>query len=290
MAVSKKLRFEVFRRDGFACRYCGASAMKGAVLEVDHVVPKTLGGRDEPRNLVTACEPCNSGKGDTSLNAQTVEEPMLVMDEDPKAELGSFDPEIRLATWVEDLEMSAAIAWCRNWTPGPTGFGEFGVSVALAIASGCKTQTIIQASEAAGEAQDPDLFSYLEQLPQPTEDPGLAQAYQEALHRLAAFVPGERRQLIWHARRAAIGQPYPRDLIRSAAEISYKLVEHGRDSDVLRLYLNNLPGSAGSKLLIKATQNWDAVWDGQRGHSAHECPDEVLELAISLALGATVRV
>ncbi|MEW2068452.1 HNH endonuclease [Streptomyces sp. NPDC007346] len=59
--VSKRMRFEVFRRDGFACRYCGSTAAMSP-LEADHVTPTALGGADELDNLVTACESCNDGK------------------------------------------------------------------------------------------------------------------------------------------------------------------------------------------------------------------------------------
>lgn len=41
MAVSKRLRFEILRRDNFQCRYCGAKA-PDATLAVDHVTPKEL--------------------------------------------------------------------------------------------------------------------------------------------------------------------------------------------------------------------------------------------------------
>jgi hypothetical protein len=72
MAVSKKLRFEVFRRDNFACRYCGKSAQDGAILEPDHVTPVSRGGRDAATNLVTACLECNSGKSDTPFTAPPI--------------------------------------------------------------------------------------------------------------------------------------------------------------------------------------------------------------------------
>lgn len=65
MAVSKRLRYEVLRRDGHACRYCGAAA-PDARLTVDHVVPVALGGRDDPTNLVAACVDCNAGKSASS--------------------------------------------------------------------------------------------------------------------------------------------------------------------------------------------------------------------------------
>lgn len=71
MALTKRLRFEIFRRDNHMCRYCGATAPE-AKLTVDHVTPTALGGGDEPSNLVTACSDCNSGKSATSPDAPLV--------------------------------------------------------------------------------------------------------------------------------------------------------------------------------------------------------------------------
>jgi HNH endonuclease len=61
MAVTKRIRFEILRRDNSTCTYCGAKS-PDVKLVVDHVVPKALGGTDEVTNLTTACEPCNNGK------------------------------------------------------------------------------------------------------------------------------------------------------------------------------------------------------------------------------------
>jgi len=75
MAVSTRLRWEILRRDRFACRYCGARALKdGVVLEVDHVLPRVLGGKDRADNLVAACEACNSGKGSTHPDSPLIED------------------------------------------------------------------------------------------------------------------------------------------------------------------------------------------------------------------------
>lgn len=71
MAVSKRLRYEILARDGHRCRYCGATA-PDVKLVIDHVTPTALGGRDEPSNLVTACDPCNSGKTSTIPGAAVV--------------------------------------------------------------------------------------------------------------------------------------------------------------------------------------------------------------------------
>ncbi|AOS83995.1 HNH endonuclease [Chlorobaculum limnaeum] len=56
-ALSRK---NLFRRDGFRCQYCGG---KEAELTLDHVIPKSRGGEESWENLVTACKPCNSKKG-----------------------------------------------------------------------------------------------------------------------------------------------------------------------------------------------------------------------------------
>lgn len=71
MSISKRLRYEILRRDNYACRYCGAAA-PDVPLTVDHVVPQSLGGRDEPSNLVTACRDCNGGKAASAPDAATV--------------------------------------------------------------------------------------------------------------------------------------------------------------------------------------------------------------------------
>jgi hypothetical protein len=60
--ISAGLRFDVFNRDHFRCRYCGRGRDEGAVLHVDHVIPVAQGGRTEIGNLVTACAACNLGK------------------------------------------------------------------------------------------------------------------------------------------------------------------------------------------------------------------------------------
>ena len=71
MAVSKRLRHEVLRRDNFTCRDCGRKP-PGVEVEVDHVIPKALGGTDDPTNLATRCSDCNKGKSSTSPNAPMV--------------------------------------------------------------------------------------------------------------------------------------------------------------------------------------------------------------------------
>jgi hypothetical protein len=70
MAVSKRTRFEVLRRDNYTCRYCRSAEGE---LTIDHVTPVALGGTDDPSNLVACCKDCNAGKTSTSPDAGTVE-------------------------------------------------------------------------------------------------------------------------------------------------------------------------------------------------------------------------
>lgn len=67
-SLSKKSRFEVFKRDGFQCQYCG-QVPPACVLEVDHIDPVSKGGGDEIENLVTSCFDCNRGKSDRAISA-----------------------------------------------------------------------------------------------------------------------------------------------------------------------------------------------------------------------------
>lgn len=52
-------RREVLRRDHHSCQYCGSHKR----LTLDHVLPRSRGGLHTWNNVVTACERCNSHKG-----------------------------------------------------------------------------------------------------------------------------------------------------------------------------------------------------------------------------------
>jgi len=86
MAVSKRVRYEVLRRDNNTCRYCHAT---DTPLTIDHVIPTALGGTDDPSNLVAACKECNAGKSsaapDEKLVAQVNEDTLRWADAVRKA-------------------------------------------------------------------------------------------------------------------------------------------------------------------------------------------------------------
>jgi hypothetical protein len=68
--LSKKLRFEVFKRDSITCQYCGTKAPV-VVLQCDHIKPVVDGGTNDLLNLITACVNCNAGKGARVLSDQS---------------------------------------------------------------------------------------------------------------------------------------------------------------------------------------------------------------------------
>ena len=53
-------RRNVFLRDNHKCQYCG----KTANLTIDHILPKSRGGKDSWENVVVSCIRCNNKKGD----------------------------------------------------------------------------------------------------------------------------------------------------------------------------------------------------------------------------------
>ena len=88
-------RRNIFSRDLNACQYCGA-VFPGSKLTLDHVVPRSRGGRDTWENLVTCCYPCNHRKADftpeeagmalirmpRAVNVHTARSPMRTRGED----------------------------------------------------------------------------------------------------------------------------------------------------------------------------------------------------------------
>ena len=73
----RKIRATILRRDQYTCQKCG---LEGDT--VDHIVPRKLGGGDEPSNLQCLCRRCNYSKG-----GRLFDEPKI-----PMTLLGSFTP------------------------------------------------------------------------------------------------------------------------------------------------------------------------------------------------------
>lgn len=70
--ISTRTRFEIFKRDGFVCQYCGRHPPE-VILEVDHIKAVSRGGSGEDYNLLTSCFDCNRGKGAGTLDAHPID-------------------------------------------------------------------------------------------------------------------------------------------------------------------------------------------------------------------------
>ena len=83
--IPRKLRHEVFKRDGYRCRECGASKDETS-LEIDHIVPVAKGGTNDIDNLQTLCRECNRMKhtdewigGETDL--EVAQNELIILEE-----------------------------------------------------------------------------------------------------------------------------------------------------------------------------------------------------------------
>jgi 5-methylcytosine-specific restriction endonuclease McrA len=54
-------RKNVMHRDNYTCQYCGKTSAK---LSIDHVIPRSKGGKSTWENVVAACIECNTKKAD----------------------------------------------------------------------------------------------------------------------------------------------------------------------------------------------------------------------------------
>ena len=66
MALSKRQREEIYKKYNGRCAYCG-DKIEYKDMQVDHIKPKHLGGRDEMVNYMPSCRACNFYKSTFSL-------------------------------------------------------------------------------------------------------------------------------------------------------------------------------------------------------------------------------
>lgn len=102
----KEVRFSrrsIFERDKSTCQYCGTKLAKSE-LTIDHVMPRSRGGRDTWDNLVLACVKCNVRKGDrTPVEAAM---PLIRRPHKPAwlPTLGTRLPAGRISSWQRFLD------------------------------------------------------------------------------------------------------------------------------------------------------------------------------------------
>lgn len=102
----KEVRFSrrsIFERDKSTCQYCGKKLAKSE-LTIDHVMPRSRGGRDTWDNLVLACVQCNVRKGDRT--PPEAEMPLIRRPHKPAwlPTLGTRLPAGRISSWQRFLD------------------------------------------------------------------------------------------------------------------------------------------------------------------------------------------
>lgn len=162
MAVSRRLRFEILRRDNYACRYCGASA-PDVKLTVDHVVPTSLGGRDEPANLVAACAPCNAGKSSATADQTVVDDVAQDALRWARAMKVASESVERDAQWELDLAAAFVEDWeevVATWAPLPDGYSH---SIMQFVRAGLRAKAFeaaLHQTAGANHVSDENRFRY----------------------------------------------------------------------------------------------------------------------------------
>ena len=70
VCIRPDLRLAIYLRDSFTCLYCCADlhGVDPRDITLDHLVPDSRGGSNDPRNLITACRACNCSRQDKPLS------------------------------------------------------------------------------------------------------------------------------------------------------------------------------------------------------------------------------
>lgn len=121
-SIGKRVRFEVFKRDSFACQYCGQTP-PAVVLEIDHIVAVADGGPDDMQNLITACFDCNRGKAAVPLSRRELAEGIetrrqLIQERVDQAE--AYEQLLREKREQEEAEIDQVIAVYEELVDGYT--------------------------------------------------------------------------------------------------------------------------------------------------------------------------
>jgi hypothetical protein len=120
-ALTKKLRFEVFKRDSFTCQYCGRKA-PDVLLHIDHIEPVAKGGTNDLLNLITSCVDCNSGKSDRQLSDTTVIDKQRQQLEDLQERKEQIELMFQWQKGLLDLDDDVATQLAEFWAEQIPGF------------------------------------------------------------------------------------------------------------------------------------------------------------------------
>ena len=103
-------RYNIFKRDKSQCQYCGLSFPKNE-LTIDHIIPKSLGGKTIWSNVVCCCTRCNRKKGSKNLGSASMK--LINKPTKPTWELFSnlYIKTIKFEEWKPFLSFVEASYW-----------------------------------------------------------------------------------------------------------------------------------------------------------------------------------
>jgi 5-methylcytosine-specific restriction endonuclease McrA len=90
-------RKNVLLRDRYQCQYCGVKCRPSAIT-IDHVLPRSRGGKTSWTNVVAACHVCNRKKGSLTL-------------EQAQMELATVPRRPSWRDMIEDMSREATADW-----------------------------------------------------------------------------------------------------------------------------------------------------------------------------------
>ncbi len=154
--ISKKIRFDVFKRDMFTCQYCNQSTPK-VVLEIDHIIPISKGGKNNIDNLVTACFDCNRGKGANELTVlpETIEEKRTKL-QLRQEQYKSYEKLLKATEDTLNKEVDKIQIVYNNYYPNSTFNDKFRVSIKNFIKKLGFGEVKISIEDAISRTQDID--------------------------------------------------------------------------------------------------------------------------------------
>ena len=100
--VPQSLRKKVFERDNYTCVYCGVRAYEEP-LQIDHVIPRCMGGSNNINNLVTACKKCNNRKNGRMPKVGDVEKLASVLGTSVEYLMGFQDGKSIITQMIENI-------------------------------------------------------------------------------------------------------------------------------------------------------------------------------------------
>lgn len=120
--ISERVRFKVFRRDGFTCQYCGRVATD-MELSIDHIIPVSKNGTNDDNNLITACMVCNRGKYDEDVPLKEIktytEETVYITNPFPQSDIISYKAILDFLDFDKNIVHRAIMRYKQGEQPTP---------------------------------------------------------------------------------------------------------------------------------------------------------------------------